>query len=148
MSKLRDSDFPALGTDTPAEQLISLRFQWYNRQANWARIAYRGLGTVQLVAALLIAVSVAFDVPKWFAAALGGVIALAEGIRTLFGFKDSYPTYRRTAEDLRNEAWLYVQRAGQYATAEDAGKLLTQRVVEVSHSETSDWEEALKARSV
>jgi hypothetical protein len=148
MSKLRDSDFPALGTDAPAEQLISLRFRWYNRQANWARLAYRGLGVTQLVAALLIAISVAFDVPRWAAPSLGGVIALAEGIRTLFGFKDSYPTYRRTAEDLRNEAWLYVQRAGQYATAEDAGKVLTQRVVEISSSETANWEEALKARSV
>ena len=148
MSKLRDSDFPALGTETPAEQLISLRFQWYNRQANWARIAYRGLGTVQLVAALLIAISVAFDIPKWLAPALGGVIALAEGIRTLFGFKDSYPTYRRTAEDLRNEAWLYVQRAGRYATAAEPSKLLTERVVEISHTETEDWEAALKQRSV
>ena len=103
---------------------------------------------MQLVAALFVAISVAISAPIWLAPSLGALIALAEGIRTLFGFKDSYPTYRRTAEDLRNEAWLYVQRAGQYATAEDAGKLLTQRVVEISHSETSDWEEALKARSV
>ena len=148
MSKLRDSDFPALGTDTPAEQLINVRFHWYHRQANRARIAYRALGTVQLVAALVIAISVAINVPTWLAPALGGVIALAEGVRTLFGFKDSYPTYRRTAEDLRNEAWLYAQRAGRYETAEDPEKILAERVVEVSHTETEDWEAALKQRSV
>ena len=55
MATLRDSDFPALGTDAPAEELITVRFRWYHRQANRARIAYRGLGTVQLVAALIIA---------------------------------------------------------------------------------------------
>ena len=148
MATLRDSDFPALGTDAPAEQLISLRFRWYHRQANRARVAYRGLGTVQLVAALFIAISAAINTPTWFAPALGGVIALAEGIRTLFGFKDSYPTYRRTAEDLRNEAWLYVQRAGRYAAAAEPSKLLTERVVEISHTETADWEAALKQRSV
>ena len=148
MATLRDSDFPALGSDVPAEQLITLRFRWYHRQANRARVAYRALGTIQLVAALVIAISVAINVPTWLAPALGGVIALAEGIRTLFGFKDSYPTYRRTAEDLRNEAWLYVQRAGRYATADEPSKLLTERVVEISHTETEDWEAALKQRSV
>ncbi|MFI6830403.1 MULTISPECIES: DUF4231 domain-containing protein [unclassified Kribbella] len=148
MARLRDSDFPALGTDAPAEQLISLRFRWYHHQANQARVAYRGLGTVQLVAALFVAISVAISAPIWLAPSLGALIALAEGVRTLFGFKDSYPTYRRTAEDLRNEAWLYVQRAGRYTTAEDPAKLLTERVVEISHTETADWEEALKQRSV
>jgi hypothetical protein len=148
MSRLRDSDFPALGKDAPAEQLISIRFRWYAAQARRARIWYRALGTVQLIAALVIAISVAIKAPTWLASALGGVIALAEGIRTLFGFKDTYPTYTRTAQELRNEAWLYSQKAGRYAKAGDAVKLLAERVVEISHTETENWEAALKARSI
>jgi hypothetical protein len=148
MASLRDSDFPALGTDSPAEKLISIRFRWYHQQANQARVAYRTLGILQLVAALVIAISVAIQAPSWRAPALGAVIALAEGIRTLFGFKDTYPTYRRTAEELRSEAWLYAQRAGRYATGENSDQLLTERVVEISRAETTDWETALKARSV
>ena len=148
MATLRDSDFPALGTDTPAEQLISIRFRWYAAHARRARIAYRTLGTIQLLAALVIAISVAINAPDWLAPALGGVIALAEGIRTLFGFKDTYPTYTRTAQELRNEAWLYAQRAGRYADAEDSVRLLAERVVEISHEETTDWEAAVKARSI
>ncbi|MEU4293912.1 DUF4231 domain-containing protein [Kribbella sp. NPDC026596] len=148
MATLRDSDFPALGKDSPAEQLISVRFRWYFRQAKRARIAYRLLGTVQLVAALVIAISVAISAPTWLAPALGGVIALAEGIRTLFGFKDSYPAYTRTAQQLRNEAWLYAQRAGRYGKADDPVRLLAERVVDISQEETSDWEAALKARSI
>jgi hypothetical protein len=148
MASLRDSDFPALGTDSPAEKLISIRFRWYHQQANQARVAYRTLGILQLFAALVIAISVAIQAPNWLAPALGAVIALAEGIRTLFGFKDTYPTYRRTAEELRSEAWLYAQRAGRYATGENSDQLLTERVVEISRAETTDWETALKARSV
>src|SRR5690242_11186366 len=105
-----DPDFPALGTESPAEELIGIRFRWYAQQAQRHRLAYIWLGIVQLAAALLIAVSVAFDAPVWFAPSLGGVIALAEGARTLFGLRDTYPTYRRTAEELRNEAWLYAGR--------------------------------------
>jgi hypothetical protein len=148
MTKLRHSDFPALGNDSPAEQLISVRFKWYYQHARRARIAYRGLGTVQLLAALVIAISVAISAPNWLAPALGGVIALAEGIRTLFGYKDSYPTYTRTAQLLRNEAWLYAQRAGRYTEAGDPVTLLAERVVEISQEETDTWEAALKARSI
>ncbi|WP_350274488.1 DUF4231 domain-containing protein [Kribbella sp. HUAS MG21] len=148
MSRLRDSDFPALGTDSPAEQLIGIRFRWYAGQARRARIWYRALGTVQLLAALVIAISVAIKAPVWLAPALGGAIALAEGIRTLFGFKDTYPTYTRTAQQLRNEAWLYAQKAGRYARAEEPVRLLAERVVEISHAETEDWEAALKARTI
>ncbi|NIK57848.1 DUF4231 domain-containing protein [Kribbella shirazensis] len=148
MSRLRDSDFPALGTDTPAEQLIGIRFRWYATHARRARIWYRALGTVQLLAALVIAISVAIEAPIWLAPALGGVIALAEGVRTLYGFKDTYPTYTRTAQQLRNEAWLYAQKAGRYARADEPVRLLAERVVEISHSETEDWEAALKSRSI
>ena len=148
MATLRDSDFPALGKDSPAEQLISVRFRWYFRQATQARLAYRSLGTLQLLAALVIAISVAISAPTWLAPALGGVIALAEGIRTLFGFKDSYPAYTRTAQQLRNEAWLYAQRAGLYTDVEDPVRLLAERVVDISQQETTDWEAALKVRSI
>lgn len=132
-------DFPALQGDSPAEQLIAIRFQWYHSQAARARLGYRGIGFVQLIAALAIALSVAFDAPTWFAPALGGLIALAEGVRTLLGLQDSYPAYRRTAEELRNEAWLFAQQAGRYAEAEDAPQVLIERVVEISRAETEQW---------
>ncbi|MEV0286108.1 MULTISPECIES: DUF4231 domain-containing protein [unclassified Kribbella] len=147
-AKLRHSDFPDLGNDSPAEQLISVRFHWYFRHARQARIAYRALGTLQLLAALVIAISVAISAPTWLAPALGGVIALAEGIRTLFGYRDTYPTYTRTAQHLRNEAWLYAQHAGRYAKSEDPVRLLAERVVEISQEETADWEAAFKTRTI
>jgi hypothetical protein len=134
-----EEDFPTLQGDSPAEQLIAIRFHWFNTQANRARHAYRGMGILQLVAAVAIALSVAFDAPHWFAPALGGVIALTEGARTLLGLQDSYPAYRRTAEELRNEAWLFAQQAGRYADAEDRPQLLAERVVEISSAQTEQW---------
>ncbi|MBB5836728.1 DUF4231 domain-containing protein [Kribbella italica] len=142
-----DPDFPALGAESPAEELIGIRFRWYAQQARRHRLAYLWLGVVQLAAALLIAVSVALDAPLWFAPSLGGLIALAEGARTLFGLRDTYPTYRRTAEELRNEAWLYAGRAGRYAEAENAAQLLAERVVELSNAETAGWASAVRERN-
>lgn len=59
-----EQDFPGLAGDSPAEQLIRIRFHWYSSQARRARLAYWGIGILQLIAALLIALSVAFDAPK------------------------------------------------------------------------------------
>jgi hypothetical protein len=141
-----EQDFPRLAGDSPAEQLINIRFHWYSGQARKARLAYWGIGILQLIAALLIALSVAFDAPKWFAPALGALIALAEGVRTLLGLQDSYPTYRRTAEELRNEAWLFAQQAGRYSGAADRPQLLAERVVAISNNETEQWVGAFKQR--
>jgi hypothetical protein len=146
MSTTWHEDFPPLSEDSPAESLIRIRFRWYSGQATKTRLIYQALGLAQLVAALFIAVSIAIDTPTWLAPALGGSIALAEGIRSLFGLHDTYPAYRRTAEELRNEAWLYAQRAGRYADAPDPAKLLAERVVELSNEETVDWANALKGR--
>lgn len=134
-----EQDFPTLQGDSPAEQLIAIRFHWYSSQATKTRLAYRGIGMLQLVAAIAITLTVAFDAPTWFAATLGALIALAEGLRTLLGLQDSYPAYRRAAEELRNEAWLYAQQAGPYADAEDRAQLLAERVVEISAGETEHW---------
>jgi hypothetical protein len=141
-------DFPALEGDSPAEQLIAVRFRWYSGQARVTRVAYLAIGIAQLLAALLIAVSVAIAAPVWLAPALGGLIALAEGVRTLFGIQDTYPTYRRAAEDLRNEAWLFAQRAGRYGDADDPEQLLAERVVEISGTETRDWAGSLGRRTI
>jgi hypothetical protein len=148
MTTHKSHDFPELTGDAPAELLITLRFQWYFRHATRARIMYRSLGSVQVLAAVMIATSVAVDAPRWLAPVLGGVIALSEGLRTLFGFKDTYPTWTRTAQQLRNEAWLYAAKAGRYTEASDPVQLLAERVVTICEEETSDWEAALRARTV
>ena len=74
--------------------------------------------------------------------------AFTAGVLLTLGFKDSYPTYTRTAQQLRNEAWLYAQRAGRYAGVGDPALVLTERVVEISQDETEAWEAALKQRSI
>ncbi|MDX6247689.1 MAG: hypothetical protein QOF10_1049 [Kribbellaceae bacterium] len=145
MSKEHE-DFPTLAGDSPAEQLITIRFRWYSSQARKARLAYRFIGVLQLIAALVIAVSVAISAPTWLAPALGALIALAEGVRTLLGLQDSYPTYRRTAEELRNEAWLFAQQAGRYADSPDRPQLLVERVVDISNTETDEWVGAFRQR--
>jgi hypothetical protein len=136
-------DFPTL-RDSPAEQLAVRRFGWYARQARRSRLAYWSLSLVQLGAAVVIASSAAFDSPRWTIAILGALIALAEGVRSLFRVQEGYLACRVAAEQLRNEAWLFAQRAGDYADKTDPQALLAERVVEISARENASWTESLR----
>jgi Protein of unknown function (DUF4231) len=137
------ADFPELGASV-AEQLLVRRFRWYSRQATLTRLGHLGLGVAQLAAALVIAVSVAFSAPRWLAPAFGAGIAFLEGARALFRVQDSYLAYRSAAEELRNEAWLFAQRAGGYADAATPEALLAERVVDISSRENTVWASALR----
>lgn len=90
----------------------------------------------------------AISAPIWLAPALGGLIALAEGLRTLFGLQDAYPAYRRAAENLRNEAWLFAQRAARYTDAANPAQLLAERIVEISDTENQAWAGSVMQRKL
>ncbi|HET8684023.1 MAG TPA: DUF4231 domain-containing protein [Micromonosporaceae bacterium] len=137
------ADFPDVGASV-AEQLLVRRFRWYSRQAGAARLGYLGLGLAQLAAALVITMSLAFSAPRWLAPALGAGIAFLEGARALFRVQDSYLAYRAAAEELRNEAWLFAQRAGVYREASAPEALLAERVVEISSREGTAWASTLR----
>jgi hypothetical protein len=140
------ADFPDVGASV-AEQLLVKRFRWYSRQATLTRLGHLGLGLAQLTAALVIAVSIAFSAPRWLAPALGAGIAFLEGARALFRVQDSYLAYRAAAEELRNEAWLFAQRAGLYANASTPQALLAERVVDISSRENTAWASTLRRGS-
>ncbi len=131
-------DLPEL-SGSVAEQLLQNRFRWYARQARASRSGYLAVGLAQLLAALVIAVSIGFTAPRWLVPGLGAGIAFLEGVRTLLRFQDNYLAYRAAAEQLRGEAWLFAQRAGDYAGAADRERLLTERVVDISSRENAAW---------
>ncbi|GAA4699080.1 DUF4231 domain-containing protein [Phytohabitans rumicis] len=137
------ADFPDVG-QSPAELLLVKRFRWYSRQATKTRLGYLAFGLAQLSAALVIAASVAFSAPRWFAPVLGAGIAFLEGARGLLRIQDNYPAYRAAAEELRNEGWLFAQRAGPYADANSPEVLLAERVVEISTRENTAWASAIR----
>jgi hypothetical protein len=94
---------------------------------------------VQIVAAAVIPVIAAADLAVWVAGALGALVVVLESVQQLFQFHSNWNRYRSTAESLKHEKYLYVARAGAYATAKDPAALLAERVESRVSREHAAW---------
>ena len=69
----------------------------------------------------------------------GATIALLEGLQQLNQYHQNWISYRSTAEALKHEKFLYIGRAGPYATAKNPEALLTETVESLVSQEHAKW---------
>lgn len=70
---------------------------------------------------------------------LGATIALMEGLQQLKQYHQNWTSYRSTAEALKHEKFLYIGKAGPYATAKNPDALLTETVESLVSQEHAKW---------
>lgn len=98
---------------------------WLERKATRARNLYYGVRLTTVVGALLVPALVTVNfaddtldsgvtAATWI---VGLVVALSAALEQFFHFGDRWRNYRRTAERLKAEGWLYLQLSGPYATS-------------------------------
>jgi hypothetical protein len=112
----------------------------------WERLAkaasnqkwFKQVKLAQIATAAAIPVTAAFGASVKVAAVLGAVLVVLEGVQALFGFQPNWASYRKTAEALKRERYLYLAQAGQYA-GEDREKVLALVVEGLISDETSQW---------
>lgn len=86
------------------------------RRYYWLRgISIVGAVTVPALVGLQLGSSTARGVVQWLTFALGLAVAITAVLEGFFKFGERWRRYRRTAELLKAETWLYLQFAGAYA---------------------------------
>ena len=90
------------------------QFGWYHNNATTARYWYVGLRLAAMTAAAAVTVLAASKAPPALTASLAAVIVVAEGAQQLFQFHANWINYRRSAEEMRQHAFLYVASAPPY----------------------------------
>jgi hypothetical protein len=95
---------------------------WTERKAAKARNRYYALRLITVVGALILPALVTLDlsddaladtvrVATWVVSL---VVAVSAAVEQFFHFGDRWRNYRRTAERLKTEGWLYLQLSGPY----------------------------------
>lgn len=95
---------------------------WLESKAGRARNWYYALRLTTLVGALLVPALATLDpqddslhnavrITTWV---VGLVVAISAAVEGFFHFGDRWRTYRRTAELLKTEGWLFLQLSGEY----------------------------------
>jgi predicted PhzF superfamily epimerase YddE/YHI9 len=94
------------------------------------------------VAAAAVPVAAGQSAPAWATGGLGALIVVVEGIQQLFQLQPNWSTYRSTCEALKHEKFLYLSRAGHYASAARPEALLSERVESLVSQEHAAWSSA------
>jgi hypothetical protein len=127
LSETFGAQIEGLNSLTPAQKAyLSSRWldqvSWLESKAAKAQARYYGLRIVTVVGAVMIPALVGLDgmgapwdgivrAATWTVSLVTAASAAIEGF---FRFGERWRTYRRTAEQLKTEGWLYFQLAGRY----------------------------------
>jgi hypothetical protein len=121
------SQIEALPLDPTQKAYLTSRWldqvSWLSARAKAAQRRYYRLRIITVVGAVMIPALVGLDglsdpwhgavrVTTWIVSLVTATSAAVEGF---FRFGERWRNYRRTAEQLKTEGWLYLQRAGRYA---------------------------------
>jgi hypothetical protein len=115
------------------------QIQWYDRKSGASQKAYRFLKVGTIVAAGLVPALAGNASLHWVTAGLGVFIVIVEGLQQLYQFQANWIAYRSTCEALRHEKYLYLAKAGVYASANDAHALLAERIESLVSQEHAKW---------
>src|SRR3954453_8783517 len=111
---------------------------WYSRKSSAAQRAVTRLKVVELVIAAAVPVVAAASGPPLLTAGLAAVVVVLEGMQQLYQWQTNWVLYRSTAEALKREQFLFLSRAGPYASA-DRLRLLAERVEGLVFQEHARW---------
>jgi hypothetical protein len=135
-------------TDPVFARLVD-QLAWYSQKARAARATFKRIKVTEIVSAAVIPFLTGHPTPAvtYAIGGLGVLITILEGILHLNQYQENWTNYRNTAESLKHEKFLYLAKAGPYASATDLRMMLAERVEALISQENSQWVAALQKSS-
>jgi hypothetical protein len=143
--------FTSIGADMSADvtmERLDDQIAWYDKRSNINQHFYKVMKIMVIATAALIPLlsGLSMGVPSWVLGILGALIAIIEGIQQLNQYHANWISYRSTCEALKHEKFLYLAKAGLYATATDPCVLLAERIEALVSQEHAKWASSQEAR--
>ena len=125
-------------------QELSAQFRWYNKAATHTRLWYQVLKVAALVAGASVTLLAAISAPAAVTASVAGVIVVVEGAQQIFQFHTNWISYRKSAELLRQHAFLYVASVKPYDKPSTRRARLAATLMDVAAQEKSNWSKVME----
>lgn len=122
----------------PALAMALRELAWYERNANWARIANRASEILLLVLSAATTVVAALSAPAWLTASLAAAALVVTGVRKTADWHESWVSFRARWSELRAMVNQY-RLVPEAQRDEDAKRQLLVRVDEIVSSKTGSW---------
>jgi hypothetical protein len=127
---------PAL---SPTWARLEDQLAWYDRKSGDAQRWFKLLKIAQIVTAAAIPVMAGNSAPAWLVGGSGALIVVLEGLQQLQQYQQNWAAYRATCERLKHERFLFMARAGPYATSAQPEALLAERIEGLVSQEHAAW---------
>jgi hypothetical protein len=130
-----------LPTSDPIYARLEEQIDWYDRKSSTAQRVFKRIKVAEILAAAVIPFLAGINLPhdKLIIAGLGVLITILEGFLHLNQYQQVWGTYRGTCEALKHEKYIYLAKAGPYATATDPHAMLAERVESLVSQEHAQW---------
>jgi len=125
--------------NNPTIERLEDQISWYDRTSGTNKRWYKWLKGVTMVSGVFVPVAAAVEWGRPFAAGLGVVIVIAEGMQQLNQYQTNWISYRSTSESLKHEKYLFLAGSGPYAASEKPLALLAERVEGLVSQEHAKW---------
>jgi hypothetical protein len=132
------------------------QIKYHEGKSSKCQKKYKRIKSTEIIAAALIpflaALHVADNHPTIrvslavLTALMGVIITILEGILQLNQYQQLWITSRSACEALNHEKYLYLARAGDYASAKDPVVLLAERVEAIGSQENTKWASLLQSQ--
>jgi hypothetical protein len=129
----------------PVIERLEDQIAWYDGRSQHNQRWFKSLKSVVLVAAAAIPFLAGIGAPAILTGGLGVLIVVLEGLQQLNQYQHNWITYRSTCEALKHEKYLYLGKAGPYASAGDPRALLAERIESLVSQEHAKWVSAREA---
>jgi hypothetical protein len=125
--------------ESPAWARLQDQIGWYDAKSQLNQRWFKALKVCQIVVAAAIPVAAAASAPLALIGGGGALIVVLEGLQQLEQYQQNWTTYRATCERLKHEEFLFLARAGPYATAPQPDATLAERVESLVSQEHAAW---------
>lgn len=131
----------ALPGDDPIYARLEDQIAWYDRKSSAAQKAFKRIKVMEILSAAIIPFLAGITLPydKLIIAGLGVLITILEGFLHLNQYQQIWTTYRATCEALRHEKFVYIAKAGPYATASNPRTMLAEQVESLVSQQDAQW---------
>lgn len=117
------------------------QIDWYDRKSRSAQRIFKRIKIVEILAAAAIPFLAGMNYPgdRQVTGGLGVLITILEGLLHLNQYQQNWTNYRSTCEALKHEKFVYLAKAGPYATVPDPRALLAERIESTVSQEHAQW---------
>ena len=128
-------------SDEYLKSRLDNQIDWYDSKSQWHQKWYKCLKYVELLLGFMIPILSAWEPPHFsiISAICASGMLICESAISLSKHRDNWIDYRRTAESLKHEKYMFLTGTGVYKNENDSFALLVERCETIISSENINW---------